>query len=92
MLQLASFLIWYIRQKNLETLVNCPTSSPHVHSISKEMLEKLNEIFGNGIEGTVAAATLLEGPRRRPRGIPILVLIAPLLDPGTKGGVGIPNI
>jgi hypothetical protein len=33
---------------------------------------------------------LPEGPRRRPKGIPLLTLMASLLDPRTKGGVGIP--
>jgi hypothetical protein len=62
-----------------------------VLSIATWTLVKLEEIFGSGVEGTVAAADLPEGPRRRPRGIPILVLMASLLDPRTKGGVGIPN-
>ena len=62
-----------------------------MHSILTAMLEKLKDIFGNGIVGTMAADTLLECPQQGPRGIPILVLMASLLDPRTKG-VGIPNL
>jgi hypothetical protein len=89
-ISLIPYLVYKVR-KNLEALRDSPASSPHVLSIATRMLVKLEEIFGNGVEGTVAAADLPEGPRRRPRGIPILVLMSSLLDPRTKGGVGIPN-
>jgi hypothetical protein len=55
------------------------------------MMVELDEIFGNGVEGTVASDTLPEGlqcrPRGIPRGSPILVLMASLLDPRMKGGL-----
>ena len=54
------------------------------------MLQKLNDTFGTGEEGTVAEENLTEGAKRRPKGIPILVLMASLLDPRIKGGIGIP--
>jgi hypothetical protein len=88
-ISLVPFLVFKVR-KGLEALVNCPTSSPHVLSIATKMVQKLEEIFGDGAEGTVAVETLPEGPRRRPKGIPLLTLMASLLDPRTKGGVGIP--
>jgi hypothetical protein len=53
---------------------------------------KWNEIFGNGVEGTVVSELLPEGLQCQPRGIPILVLMASLLDPKMKGGVSIPDI
>jgi hypothetical protein len=34
------------------------------------MMVELDEIFGNGVEGTVASDTLPEGLQCRPRGIP----------------------
>jgi hypothetical protein len=54
------------------------------------MLEKMNEIFGSGEEGTVAYNVFDEGNRRRPKGIPQLTLMASLLDPRMKAGIGIP--
>ncbi len=89
-ISLIPYLVYKVR-KNLEALRDSPASSPHVLSIATRMLVKLEEIFGSGVEGTVAAADLPEGPQRRPRGIPILVLMSSLLDPPSKGGVGIPN-
>ena len=54
------------------------------------MLTKFNEILGCGEEGTVATEHLVAGPRRHPRGIPKLTLVAALLDLRMKEGVGIP--
>jgi hypothetical protein len=51
----------------------------------------MDELFGSGAEGSVAADFLPLGPRQDPKGIPLLVLMASLLDPRIKGGVGIPN-
>jgi hypothetical protein len=55
------YLIYKVR-KNVASLFDNPTSSHHVHCNSRKMLEKLDEIFGSGIEGTVAAADHQEGP------------------------------
>jgi len=89
-ISLIPYLVYKVR-KNLETRIDSPNSSPHVLSITTRMAHKLEEIFGSGVEGAVAHHILPKGPRRRPRGIPILVLMASLLDPRTKGGVGIPS-
>ena len=88
-ISLIPYLIYKVR-KNLVTIRESPATSAHVLSIVTTMLRKLEEIFGSGEEGTVASVNLAEGPRRRPKGIPMLVLMASLLDPRTKGGVGIP--
>ncbi len=53
------------------------------------MLNKLNETFGTGTEGTVAPDNFEEGARCRPKGIPMLTLMASLLDPRMKAGIGI---
>jgi hypothetical protein len=57
------YLIDKVRS-NLLSLKIDPTSSPHVLSILARMLEKMDELFGNGAEGTVAAAFLPMGPRQ----------------------------
>jgi len=56
----------------------------------EKMLQKLNDLFGSGEEGTVVEEHLTEEPRHRPKGIPILVLIASLVDPRMKGGMDVP--
>jgi hypothetical protein len=56
------------------------------------MLQKLNSIIGTGEEGTVADKFGRQGVRGHPKGIPKLVLMASLLDPRTKSGLGIPPI
>jgi hypothetical protein len=42
-------------RSNLTALRNSPDSSPHVLSIAIRILEKMDELFGSGAEGTVAA-------------------------------------
>ncbi len=54
--------LFYRFRKNLETLRDSPASSACVLSIVAKMLHKLEEIFGSGSEGTVAAVNLAEGP------------------------------
>jgi hypothetical protein len=85
------YLLFKVR-KNLVELRESLNSPSCALSISGRMIHELEEIFGSGLEGIVEAENLLpEGPRRWPRGIPILLLMASLLDPRTKGGVGIPQ-
>lgn len=50
------------------------------------MNNKFEEFWGPGDPGTVATEYLSFGPRRRPKGIPRLALIATLLDPRFKFG------
>jgi hypothetical protein len=84
---LVPFMLYKIR-KDLNRAVNNEQSSPHVVEIGRSMLEKFNEIFGTGEEGSVAYNVFDDG--RRPRGIPRLTLMASLLDPRMKAGLGIP--
>jgi hypothetical protein len=60
-ISLIPYLVYNVR-KNLEALRDSPTSSAHVLSIATRMVVKSEEIFGSGVEGTVAAADLPEGP------------------------------
>jgi hypothetical protein len=53
------------------------------------MLDVFNNHFGSGAAGTVAFENAVEGPRRRPKGISTVALMASFLDPRMKGGVGI---
>ena len=45
--------------------------------------------WGCGEPGTVSREYLTEGPNRRPRGIPLITLLASLLDPRFKIGPGL---
>jgi hypothetical protein len=56
------------------------------------MLNKLNEIVGTGAPGTVAADNFEEGACHCPKGTPLLTLMASLLDPRMKAGIGIPDL
>ena len=53
------------------------------------MLQKFKEEFGTG-EDTVPTDHLVEGNRRRLKGIPKIVMTAMYLDLRTKSAVGIP--
>jgi hypothetical protein len=76
-------------RKDVWATVNDELSSPHVVRIGTRMLEKMNEIFGSGEEGTVAYNVFDEGNHHRPTGIPQLTLMASLLDPRIKSEIGI---
>jgi hypothetical protein len=85
---LIPYIIYKIR-KGLTSAILNEHSSEHVVSTGRKMLQKFNKMFGTGVEGTVAHDHLIEGPKRRPKGIPLLSLMASLLDPRMKGGIGI---
>jgi hypothetical protein len=61
-ISLVPYIIYKVRS-NLTALRNSPDSSPHVLSIAFRMLEKMDELFGSGAEGTVAAYVLPLGSR-----------------------------
>ena len=88
-ISLVPFMIYKIR-KDLTFAVQDQNATRHVVAVGTKMLNKLNEIFGTGAEGTVAYAD--EGARRRPRGIPLITLMASILDPRMKAGIGIPHL
>lgn len=82
------FIIWKVR-KGLADAVVGVSSSPHVIELATVMNNKFRELWGSGDPGTVATEHLTEGPRRRPKGIPKLALVASsLLDPRFKFGPG----
>jgi hypothetical protein len=90
-ISLVPYMIYKMR-KDLTNAVSNELSSQHVVITGTRMLNKLNEIFGTGAPGTVAVDNFEEGARRRPKGIPILTLMASLLDPRMKAGIGIPDL
>lgn len=75
---------------SMAKLIDDENSSLHLKTISEKMLNAFNGHFGVGSDGTVFAESETEGVRRRPKGIPKLALVATLLDPRTKLGLGIP--
>jgi len=85
---LVPYMIYKMR-KGLQTLIDLDTSSPYVRSIAREMLVIFNRNFGEGADGTVATENLVLGERSRPKGLNMLILMASLLDPRMKGGVGL---
>jgi hypothetical protein len=90
-ISLVPFMIYKVR-KDLTMAVQDQHASRQVVDIGTKMLNKLNEIFGAGAQGTVALDNFEEGARRRPKGIPMLTLMASLLDPRMKAGIGIPDL
>jgi len=51
-------------------------SSHHVVATGRKMLQKMIQLFGSGDDGTVANENHTEGVRRRPKGIPLMMLMA----------------
>jgi hypothetical protein len=90
-ISLIPYMLYKIRN-GLMTANADPMSSRQVRSISALMLVKFNEEFGTGEQNTVATDYLVEGSRRRLKGLPKIVMIAMCLDPRTKSGTGIPLV
>jgi len=86
-ISIIAHIIWKIR-KGLLHAIELPESSEHVKQLAIKMNYKFEEQWGCGTPGTVATEHLAEGPRRRPKGIPRLALVASLLDPWFKFGPG----
>jgi hypothetical protein len=78
-----AFIIWKII-KGLLHAMESVESSQHVIQPARKMYMRFEEQWGCGDPGTVATEPLTEGPRRRPKGIPKLALVASFLDPRFK--------
>jgi hypothetical protein len=87
-ISLVPYMIYKIRKDLIDAVAN-ELSSQHVEITGTRILNKLNEIFGTGIQGTVAVDNFEEGACRHPKRIPMLTLIASFLDPRMKAGIGI---
>lgn len=76
------------------------SSSPNVaasdcdpmEDLARKMYARFDEQWGSGNPGTLAIEHRTEGPRRRPKGIPKLALVATFLDPRFKFGPGFNDI
>jgi len=82
-----AYIIWKVRS-GLAGAMESPQSTAHVRRLATQMNNKFEEFWGAGDPGTVATEHLTYGPRRRPKGIPKLALIATMLDPRFKCGPG----
>jgi len=82
------FLIFSIR-KGLQAILVDDSSSAQVLSLVTTMLSVFDKHWGVGTDGTVATEHLSVGPNRRPKGIPLLTLLASLVDPRFKTGPGL---
>jgi hypothetical protein len=85
---LIPYMTYKIRKGLLHDIGN-HQASQHVIAVGTKMLHELNEIFGTGEEGAMGEENHRQGDRRRPKGILMMVLIASLLDPRMKSGIGI---
>jgi hypothetical protein len=75
-------------KKGLLHAIESPESSDHVVALATMLYNKFKVQWGFGHPGTVATEYLTKGPRRCPKGIPKLALVASLLDPRIKFGIG----
>jgi hypothetical protein len=81
--------ILYKIQSLIEQVRNSPNISLQVANLSRRMANVFELHWGCGEPGTVATEYLAEGPNRCPRGLPIITLLASLIDPRFKCGVGL---
>jgi hypothetical protein len=88
---LTPYMIYKIKKGLLHVIGNLQASQ-HAISVGTKMLHELNEIFGTGKEGMMGEENPRQRDWQRPKAIPLMVLIASLLDPRMKSGIGIPHL
>jgi hypothetical protein len=86
-MSLVPYMVYKIRKALLQS-IESPNSSMYIRSFATEMMQVFNKNFGQGQDGTAATENLDLGDQGHPKGINILALMASLLDPRMKGGVG----
>jgi hypothetical protein len=82
------YILYKIRA-SIQQARDSPTISVQAANLLRRMANAFEVHWGSGEPGTVATEHLTEGPNRRPRGLPIRTLLASLLDPRFKCGVGL---
>jgi hypothetical protein len=82
------FLISSIR-RGLQAVLADPNSSYQVATLVTKMLEVFDKHWGSGEDGTVATEHQAIGPNHGPKGVPLLTLLASLVDPRFKTGPGL---
>jgi zinc finger BED domain-containing protein 1 (E3 SUMO-protein ligase ZBED1) len=71
-------------RKLMKSIVDNEDLSKAVRDIAAKMLSDFNARWGHGDDGTVFSEHTSEGFRRRPKGIPLLTLLAAAVDPRFK--------
>jgi hypothetical protein len=90
-ISMIAFIVWKIRTGLVAAIIS-ETSSQNVKDLARKMYARFDEQWGSGNPGTLAIEHRIEGPRRRPKGIPKLALVATFLDPRFKFGPGFNDI
>ena len=87
------FCLQFVKIRSLlEEVRNSAFTSFQVANLIRKMANAFEDHWGCGEAGTVATESLTEGRHRRPRGIPLLTLVASLLDPRFKFGPGLADV
>jgi hypothetical protein len=81
-------LICTIRN-GLQAVLDDPNTSDQIRTLVTAMMTAFRKHWGSGEDGTVATEHHTTGEKRRPKGIPLLALMASLLDPRFKTGPGL---
>jgi len=87
-ISMVPYVLYRIRSLLLEAM-NTPNISIQVANLIQKMTNAFELHWGCGEPGTVSREYQTEGPNRRPRGIPLITLLASLLDPRFKIGPGL---
>jgi hypothetical protein len=81
-------LICTIRN-GLQAVLDDPNTSDQIRTLVTAMMTAFWKHWGRGEDGTVTTEHHTTGEKRRPKGIPLLALMASLLDPRFKTGPGL---
>jgi hypothetical protein len=73
----------------LQQAREAPNISLYIAILLRRMANAFELHWGSGEPGTVSREHLTEGPNRRPQGMPIITLLASLLDPRFNFGPGL---
>ena len=82
------YILYRIRSL-LQQAREAPNISLYVANLLRRMANAFELHWGSGEPGTVSREYLTEGPNRRPQGMPLITLLASLLDPRFKFGPGL---
>jgi len=90
-ISMVPYILYRIRSL-LQESRDAPQNSLHLNNVLRRMANAFELHWGSGEPGTVSREHLTEGPNRRPQGIPLITLLASLLDPRFKFGPGLSQI
>lgn len=68
----------------LISIIDNQNNAEHIRTVAAMMFDDFNERWGHGEEGTIFIEHTTPGPRRRPKGIPLMTILASALDPRFK--------